>query len=166
MDTIIREEEVLKTQPNKESRGTLRRQWSEMKVWQKIITMIITVMFLFIFYVMLDANKYRAVVHVIEGAGQVGVNPTDRELDFGDLSQGTTAIRTVTIENGTSMPMYVFMVKTGKISELMKIDNNYFTLAPKQTEKIEYTVYMPASAEIDATYTGRVYLFKVPTFWL
>ena len=140
--------------------------WSDMKLWQKIVTVIIGILLLFVIYVMLDANKYRSTVHVIEGEGKVGVNPTDKALDFGDLSLGTSSVRRVDMKNGTFMPMYVFMIKTGKIAELMKIDKNNFTLKAGENVKIEYTVYMPASAKINDTYNGRVYLFKIPTFWL
>ena len=134
--------------------------------WDKTILIVVAVLALFIFYVALDANKYRATVHVIEGEGKVGVNPTDLALDFGDLSRGTSAVRRVDLQNGTFMPMYVFMVKTGGISSLVKIDKNNFRLNPREQTKIEYTIYMPASAPVDATYNGRVYLFKVPTFGL
>ncbi len=115
---------------------------------------------------MLDANKYRALVHVIEGEGKVGVNPTAQALDFGDLSRGTSQVRRVNIANGTFMPMYIIVVKTGKIGELMDVSRNNFKLAPGSTIEIDFNVYMPASAQIDARYTGRVYLFKIPTFWL
>src|SRR3989338_9572423 len=86
--------------------------WKEMKAWQKTVTIIVAVIFLFVFYVVLDANKYRATVRVIEGENQVGVNPTDRALDFGDLSLGTSAVRRVDMQNGTFVPFYVIMLKT------------------------------------------------------
>ncbi len=143
-----------------------RTTGAPMKVRHKVGLTIFLVIFLFIFYVVLDANKYRALVHVIEGEGKIGVNPTDLALDFGDLSRGTSAVRRVDIKNGTFMPVFVFMFKTGSISDLMKIDKNYFRLKGGEEAKIEYTTYMPASAEIDKNYTGRVYLFKIPTFGL
>ena len=152
---------------NKEKKPNgLKQSWIEMKLWQKIVTVIFMLILLFVFYVVLDANKYRATVRTIEGEGQVGVNPTDQALDFGDLSRGTSAVRRVNIENGTFMPMYVVMWKTGTIAELMKIDKNSFKLEANESTKIEYSVYMPASAVIDTTYNGRVYLFKIPTFGL
>jgi hypothetical protein len=139
--------------------------WQAMKIWQKVVTVAILVIFLFAFYVVLDANKYPALVRVIEGEGKVGVNPTDRALDFGDLSRGTSAVRRVNIKNGTPMPMYVMIFKFGGISDLVQIDKNFFKLQGGQEEKIEFTTYMPASAPIDSNYTGRVFLFKIPTFW-
>ena len=130
----------------------------------KIILFVLLLIFIFAFYVTLAANKYKALVRVVAGSDKVGVNPTDQALDFGDLSRGTSAVRRVAIENGTSLPLYVFAVRTGDIRTLIKLDKNYFRLAPHTSDKIEFSIYMPASAEIDREYDGRVYLFKVP--WL
>lgn len=132
----------------------------------KVIGTIAIVLFLFVFYVVLDANKYRALVHVIEGEGKIGVNPTAEAIDFGDLSLGTSAVRRVDIKNGTPIPMYIMVFKTGSIAGLMKIDKNFFRLPPGGDVKIEFTAYMPASAKVGNDYKGRVYLFKVPTFGL
>ncbi|MEK7519738.1 MAG: hypothetical protein AAB581_00625 [Patescibacteria group bacterium] len=140
--------------------------WGALKVWEKIVTIVLALVVLFAFYIALDANKYQATVHVIEGEGKVGINPTTERLDFGDLSRGTSAVRRVTVTNGTAMPMYVMVWKTGKVSELMDENKNYFTLAPGNEERLEFTIYMPASAQIGATLDGRVYLLKIPTFGL
>lgn len=135
--------------------------WQKLTRGEKILAIILTVVFLFVFYIALDANKYQATVHVIEGEGRVGVNPTTERLDFGDLSPGTSAIRRVDIENGTAIPMYVAVLNFGSINDLMKISKSSFTLKPKIKETVEFTVYMPASAPIDATLTGRVFIFKI-----
>lgn len=140
--------------------------WSDLKRWEKAVSVVCAVLVLFLFYVTLDANKYQAVVRVVEGEGRVGVNPTTERLDFGDLSRGTSAVRTVTIKNGTIMPMYVVMVKTGNIADLVDIDTNYVKVPRGAEQSIEFQTYIPASASIDATYKGRVYVFKIPTFWL
>src|SRR3990167_11097637 len=138
--------------------------WRRMTKGEKILAVILLILFLLVFYVILDANKYSAQVLVIEGEGRVGVNPTTERLDFGDLSRGTSAIRRVDIENQTPVGMWIAVVRVGKISELMDLNKNYFVLAPKTADRIELTVYMPASAEIGAKYTGRVFIFRVPTW--
>ena len=136
-----------------------------MKRREKIVFGIILLMLLFLFYVALDANKYRATVRVIEGEGKVGVNPTTSSLDFGDLSRGTTSVRRVDIQNGTGIPMYVILWKQGRISDLMEIDKNFFTLGAHSGTKIEFTVYMPASATVGDQLDGKVTLFKIPGPW-
>jgi hypothetical protein len=137
-----------------------------LKVSDKIIGGILILAFLFLFYVVLDANKYSATLRVIEGQGKVGVNPLATSLDFGDLSRGTSAVRKVDLSNGTAMPMYVSIVKTGSFSDLVTVSENNFKLLPGTTKKIEFAAYVPASAEINKIYNGRVYLFKIPTFGL
>ncbi len=128
----------------------------------KLSLVILAVVFVFIFYLTLDANKYRAVVQVIDGEGQIGVNPTAEALDFGDLSRGSSAVRRVALTNGTGWPIYIVAFKTGNIRSLIDINENYFRLAPHSSTKIEFLTYIPASAKVGDKYQGRVYLFKVP----
>jgi len=137
-----------------------------LKMSDKIIGVVLIIIFLFVFYIVLDANKYSAMVNVIEGEGKVGVNPTAESLDFGDLSRGTSAIRRVDLQNNTFMPVYVGILKLGSISDLVDISKNNFKLRPGDKTKIEFLTYIPASAELNRIYTGRVYLFKIPTFGL
>lgn len=173
------EETQNNSQNNQEDKGSgMKWRMSGMKPWiekqagrplktrDKVIGIILIVIFLFVFYVVLDANKYRALVHIIPGEGKVGVNPTTESLDFGDLSPGMSQVRKVKINNGIFMPVYVMIWKTGGISELMTISDNYFKVKPREEKEVEFPVYVPASAVIDSNYTGRVYLFKIPTFGL
>lgn len=133
--------------------------------FEKILAVLFGIIFLFVFYVTLDANKYEAQVRVIGEEGQVGVNPTTERLDFGDLSPGTSAVRRVEIQNGTSIPMYVAVIRFGSITDLMKLDKSFFTLPGHSEDKIEFTVYMPASAPVGEMLTGRVFVFKIPGPW-
>src|SRR3989344_1553727 len=99
-----------------------------MKLSDKILAGVLIVIFLFIFYIALDANKYTAQVLAIEGAGKVGVNPTTERLDFGDLSPGTSAGRRVEKENGPAIPMYVAVVRFGSLNNLMELDKSFFVV--------------------------------------
>ena len=149
-----------------ESKGWWHRLTGEpLKMWEKIMGVILALVFLFVFYVVLDANKYRATVRVIAGAGRVGVNPTTELLDFGDLSPGTASVRRVNIVNGTPIPMYVAVFRIGGINQLMELDKNNFVLPAGASDKIEFRTYMPASAKEGDTINGRVYLFKIPWPW-
>lgn len=136
-----------------------------MTIAEKLLAIILAVVFLFIFYIALDANKYSAQVIVIEGKGKVGVNPTTERLDFGDLSPGTSAVRRVDITNRTPVPVYVAVLRFGSINDLMKLNKSFFTLRARSSDKIEFTVYMPASAPIGDKLTGRIFIFKIPGPW-
>ena len=151
--------------PGGEGKAGFRKWLSLLSRTEKIVYAVALILFLVVFYITLDANKYAAQVHVIEGQGRVGVNPTTEKLDFGDLSPGTQTVRRVDIQNQTPVPMYVAIVRFGSITDLMKLDKNFFVLPGRAGTKLEFTVYMPASAQIDATMTGRVFLFKIPGPW-
>lgn len=139
---------------------------TKLTFWEKLLAGFSLLVFLFVFYVTLDANKYEAQVRVIDGDGRVGVNPTDERLDFGDLSRGTAAVRMVTVKNDAFMPFFVSVLRFGTIGNLMDLEPNHFMLRRGEEKKIEFTAYMPASAEIDRVYTGRVFVFKIPAPFL
>ena len=145
-----------------ETTNTIEPAAPEQDKLSKVWLTVFGVIFLIVFYIALDANKYRAQVRVIEGEGKVGVNPTTEKLDFGDLSRGTTGVRRVDIDNGTSIPMWIAIVKLGSISSLVQIDKNFFVLKPHTNERIEFGLYMPASGEVGSLYTGRVFIFRIP----
>lgn len=111
----------------------------------------------------LNAARYEALVQVKEG-NTVGVNPTGSRLDFGDLPKDKSAIRHVTLESKGNTAAYVWVWKRGSIGDLMKVSKNNFILEPGKTEKLEFSVYIPNSAEYKY-YKGKVVIFKIPKFW-
>lgn len=147
-----------------EENTTIETGKEKLNLFQKIVLGVVLFVLLFVFYVSLDANKYKAQVRVVPGEGVVGVNPTSESLDFGDLSRGGRAVRRVTVDNGTFVPMQVVVLKWGSISDLMEISDKNFRLGANETAEIEFSTYIPASAEVDRIYDGRVYLFKIPRF--
>ncbi len=125
----------------------------------------LVVLILFVALIQISvADKYSAQVLVIEGEKKVGVNPTAEKLDFGDLSADTTAARFITLNAG-GIDTYIFVWKFGSIAELIKLDKNNFTIKKGQTEKLEFSLYMPPSAPIGNKYTGYVWIFKIPKVW-
>jgi len=177
------EENINKPEEKKISPMTWRsagmKSWVEkqagrpLKTSDKVIGVILLVIFLFVFYVALDANKYAMQVLVIEGEGKVGVNPTQELLDFGDMSKGTTAVRTVTLQNGTFMPMKILVWQLGGITDLVDIafkedgrPYESFKLKPDTEVKLDFVANMPASVQPGTKYTGRVFILKIPTFGL
>ena len=107
------------------------------------------------------ADKYEAVVKVMEEGGKIGVNPMTERLDYGDLPKGNASTRFVTIENNGKMGIYVAVVKYGGIAELIKISRNNFVLNPEEKEKLEFLIEMPISANKEE-YKGKVLIFKLP----
>ncbi|MDD5110267.1 MAG: hypothetical protein PHI63_03550 [Patescibacteria group bacterium] len=138
--------------------GSGRKKW---KTKHTVILVIVLAVAWFIGVQVMAAERYAATVNVIEGKDKVAVNPVAK-LDFGDLSRDTGANRYVTLKNTGGMNKQIWIVKTGPIAEMMKIDKGTsFTLKPGEEVKVEFSVQVPVSAPIQK-YGGTVYIFKMP----
>lgn len=134
------------------------------KSWRKIIVWVIVLVIAMVALVQyINAAKYGALVQVIK-EDKIGVNPTGERLDFGDLPHNKDAVRTVTLASGGKTGSYIIVWKFGAISDLIKVDKNYFTLKPGTMEKLEFTVHIPNSAEYKY-YKGKIIIFQIPKIW-
>ena len=137
----------------------------KMSLWKKIVWGIVVLIILVIAVQVLIADKYKATVLVIEGEKKVGVNPTSESLDFGDLSHDTATTRIITLKSSGSRDTYVYIMKFGGLSDLMKIDDNKIILKGGEERKVEFSVYMPVSAPIGKRMDAYVWIFKAPKIW-
>jgi len=131
---------------------------------KKILWIIGIIIVILLAVQVVNAAKYKMVVNVVEGENVLGVNPMTERLDFGDLSRNNGMIRYVSMQNGGGMPIYVIAWKFGNISELIKLDQNYFTLNSGEEVKIAYEIHIPDSAQIQK-YSGWTIVFRLPKFW-
>lgn len=108
-----------------------------------------------------NASKYSMLVNVKDGENIMGINPLADNLDFGDLSRNNGMTRYVTFKNGGGASVYIAALKFGEISDLVKIDKNYFTLQPGEETKLSFEISVPPSAQTK-NYTGSVWIFRLP----
>ena len=158
------ENEANKEQTELKSKGLEKIQKKKMTPKKFIKCIILFIIFLIAWFAIVQymaADKYEAVVKVMEEGGKIGVNPMTERLDYGDLPKGNASTRFVTIENNGKMNIYVAVVKYGGIAELIKISRNNFVLDPGEKEKLEFLLEMPISANKEE-YTGKVIIFKLP----
>jgi hypothetical protein len=145
---------------NQETKGEKKKpNWIRRGIYGLLVLII-----LFIGIQVAVADKYKAQVQVIGGDKKVGVNPTTAMLDFGDLSADTSATRLVTMKAG-GLDTFVHIATIGGISDLIKINENNFTMKKGDEKKIEFSMYMPKSAPVGKWYKGQVVIFKVPKIW-
>lgn len=133
-----------------------------MPLWKKIIWGVMALIVLLLAVQIVVADKYKATVLPIEGEKKVGVNPTTEVLDFGDLSKDTSATRVVTLKSGGAGGTYIWIMKFGSLSDLIKTSDSAIYLKPGEERKVEFSVYMPASAPIGQRMDGWVWIFKIP----
>jgi hypothetical protein len=110
------------------------------------------------------ADKYKVQVQVIAGEKKVGVNPTTEMLDFGDMSADTSATRSISL-NASGADTRIHVSTFGAASDLIKINENDFTMKKGDEKKIELAMYMPPSAPVGKWYKGWVLVFKTPQLW-
>ena len=133
------------------------------KALKIIIWVVVVVVGILLAIQYINAAKYQALVQVIK-EDRIGVNPTGDALDFRDLPRNKSAVRTVTLKSDGDTAGYIIIWKFGDISDLLKVNRNYFTLAPHTTEKLEFSLYVPNSAEF-RYYKGRTIIFQIPKLW-
>jgi len=133
------------------------------KIWRKILWIVIVLILILVVVQYVNAAKYDTMVQVIN-EDRIGVNPTGDSLDFGDLPHDKSAVRTVNLASSGNTSSYIIVWKYGSAADLIKVSKNFFTLEPKKTEKLEFSVYVPNSAEYKY-YKGKVVIFQIPKIW-
>lgn len=128
----------------------------------KIILIVIAVIIALVIIVQIvNAAKYKMVVNVVEGENIMGINPLADKLDFGDLSRNNGMTRYVTMQNNGSFPIYVAVFKFGEISDLVKLNKNFFVLEPEEEVKLAFEINILPSAEFKK-YSGWTIIFRLP----
>ncbi len=135
-----------------------------MSLLKKIILIIIGIIVLLAIIQIVNAAKYKMVVNVKEGENIMGVNPLTDKLDFGDLSRNNGMTRYVTLKSSGNASTYIIVWKFGEISDLVKIDSNYFVLKPGEEKKLAFEIQIPPSAQVKQ-YSGWVIIFRLPKIW-
>ena len=128
---------------------------------KKILIGIGAILALLVVIQIVNAAKYQMVVNVVEGENIMGINPLAERLDFGDLSRNNGMTRYVTFKSSGETPVYIAGFKFGEISDLVKIDKNFFTLKPGEEVRMAFEIKIPPSAETKQ-YSGWVWIFRVP----
>ena len=134
-----------------------------MSILKKILIGVGVVILIALIVQVINASKYKMLINVVEGENIMGVNPLTESLDFGDLSRNNGMTRFITMKNSGRFSTYVIVWKFGDISDLIKVDKNFFTLKSGEEVELSFEINIPPSAEIKK-YDGGVWIFRLPIF--
>lgn len=109
----------------------------------------------------LAADRYEAVVNIVEGENKIGINPTEERLDFGDLTRTNGQSRFISVKNNGRMGKYVLAFKTGSIADIMTIKESSVSIAEGEEKRLEFTVFAPVSTPL-GNYRGTIWVLKLP----
>lgn len=118
---------------------------------------------LFVLFEWRSTITYSAQVLVLERTDEliIGLNPTTERIDFGDLTQGSSQVRPLVLENNGFLPFRFTIITTGSISQFMSVSDAFFTLHPGETKNVDFILVLPPNAE-PRMYTGQVFVLRVP----
>ena len=103
------------------------------------------VLVLVITFVVQAMTIYSAQV-VAKGEGSsIGMAPFTDRVDFGDVPQGSTMTKTISLENEGTVPNYIRVFIVGSIGVMVDIQPNSFTLEAGESREVELELTMPAS---------------------
>lgn len=140
--------------------GRMKSRISGMSTGRIIGLMLVVAVVLTVVVELVAADKYRAVVNVTEG-GEMGINPLDDALDFGDIPRGAGQTRFVTLANDGDRSAYIVVWTLGGISELITVDRERFVLEGQQTEQVAFKLRVPPSTPV-RVFSGAVLIFRLP----
>lgn len=132
-----------------------------MSKFKKILLIILGIVVLLVVIQVVNAAKYKMVVNVVEGENIMGINPLADKLDFGDLSRNNGMTRYVNLKSGGGVSTYIVVLKFGEISDLVKVDKNFFALEPGKEVKLAFDIQIPPSAQVKK-YSGWTVIFRLP----
>ena len=132
-------------------------------IFKKVLIVIGLLILVVIVVQVINASKYKMVINVVDGENIMGVNPLTESLDFGDLSRNNGMTRYITMKSGGGMSTFVIVWKFGNISDLVKLDKNFFKLSSGEEVKLAFEISIPPSAETKQ-YKGGVWIFRLPVF--
>ncbi len=105
---------------------------------------------------------YPAQVIAKEMGSPIGIAPFTDRVDFGDIPQGSTMTKVISLENEGSTPNYIRVFVMGSIGNLVEVEPSSLTLEEGESQDIELTLTMPASAEPEKKFSGRVIILRLP----
>lgn len=105
---------------------------------------------------------YPAQVIAKEAGSALGIAPFTDRVDFGDVPQGSIVAKELILENEGSIPNNIKVFIMGSIGAFIEVEPKSFTLEAGERQEIELELTMPASAEPEKKFTGRVIILRLP----
>ena len=100
---------------------------------------------------------------IAKAAGDpIGIAPFTDRVDFGDVPQGMTVTKEISLENEGSVPNYILVFITGSVGSLVTVEPSSLTLEEGESQDIMLQLTMPASATPEKKFSGRVFILRLP----
>ena len=96
----------------------------------------------------------------------IGMAPFTDRVDFGDIPQGQAVTKELILENEGTVANSIRIFIIGGIGGFIDIDPASFSLEPGESQNVKLRLTMPATAEPEKKFSGRVIILRLPkTIW-
>lgn len=127
-----------------------------------VLIAVVVVLVLAVTFLAQALTIYSAQVVAKDKGSAIGFAPFTDRVDFGDVPQGATVAKEITLENNGSASNSIRVFVLGSIGGLVKVVPSSFTLTAGQSQDIELRLTMPDSATPETMFTGRVIILRLP----
>lgn len=132
-----------------------------MKSWQIVLTVVAVILIIAIFFFSQNTMIYSSQVVAIEAGENIGMAPFTDRVDFGDIPQGQSVTKTVTLTNGGDNTKSIKIFILGSIANLIDVTpGKSFELGADQD--INFRLTMPASATVGKKFSGKIIILELP----
>ncbi len=87
-------------------------------------------------------------------ADHFGLNADADAIKFGMITPGASSQRSILVNNNATYPLSVVLVKSGYISDWVKVSENNFILKGNESKQINFEVSAPDNIDF-GNYTGK-----------
>jgi hypothetical protein len=134
-----------------------------MKKWQIILTVVIVILAIAGFFFWRSTTIYSAQAVTVVSGSTIGIAPFTDRVDFGDIPQGDTISKTVTLTNSGNNSNSIKIYILGSISQMITVTpGKSFAIGAGESQDINFQLAMPASAAVGKKFTGRIIILKLP----
>jgi len=109
-------------------------------------------------------NEFGMDATIVE-KGIVGLNADVDAVHFGTVTWGGGSTRSINVTNSEDYDAFIYLEKdSSKLSSLVRVDSNYFTLKGNSYKSVEVSLSVPEGFEV-GNYTGKIRVIKRVPFY-
>ena len=137
----------------------MKKKWRVRLIFVVIVILVAVALYLFFTF----GNMYSVQAISVEAGSDIGKIQFNERIDFGDIPQGKSSVRTLIVENTGDNDHSIKIWVIGSIGQLIDVEPaRSFDLNAGASQDIDFQFNMPVSAAIGQKYTGRIVIFELP----
>ena len=137
----------------------MKKKWRVRLTIGVVVILLAVALYLFFTF----SNIYSVKAMAIEARSDGGKIQFNERIDFGDIPQGKSSVRTLILENSGDNDHSIKIWIIGSIGQMIEVEPaRSFDLSAGTSQDVNFQFNMPVSAMIGEKFTGRIIIFELP----